>query len=311
MDGYGDTLIWRVGPEGYAWHDGKVEHFPQEWDDGMQIPGIPYYWTWGTFNAQKIFHWDGSKTTLLDRPVAEIDGLQFIGNRAVWTERNGDSYVSWYCEGDTPKRLESSYPSNGGATMTAKRLVWLGSDGGPNRAVILRENGQTREILPPSSDRKNMVVTDEMVAWMENGSVMVWRGDSAMRISDATDINTNLYGHGPKLAWYLFEAGGKRPFYFYDGSTVSILKEYPAEFLLRNIIMNDKGMWIQGWLGFDTYHEWFDGTGFRSLGNLGTGLAHLTATHAYGSLFFAALSPHPPGCGDNAVFSNYLMGSDL
>lgn len=231
--GLGDSVFWRVDTTAYLWHDGKVDSFPQEWDGGIQIPGLPSFWRLG-FADQKLYYWDGSETRQLEHPLADFVEFYASGNRLVWNEYTDSSEV-WHFDGTVLRKLESPYRKNIAVRISPKRLAWLaGND--EALAVMLYENGQVREIAPPANKRGNLVVTDDMVAWVDGGGVVAYRDGALQYLSTALeiDMNTRLAAHGKELIWTLTYIP---PYtvYYHDGETTRALEDTAGGTAFRSL----------------------------------------------------------------------------
>ena len=302
--GFGDSVFWRVDTTGYVWHDGDVDSIPQEWDGGIQIPGVPYFWRVG-FASSRIYYWDGSKTILLDHPLANVVEFKFSGNRLVWNEEQPSARTLWYFNGSSIRQLTTGSQSAIAPRISPNRVAWLGANGIGNSVSIL-ENDVIRELLPGDVERSDLVLTDDIVAWVESGSVRVYQDGTIKTLDAPTDMNTNLFAYGKRVAWTLSYMAPNTLIY-YDGEKVHNLKDYPNGTFIPFIEMNSKGMLIRVWVNQDAGTEWYDGAGFREVGNIGSFQAYLSETHAYGFVDYQSAFNPPNACTTPAGNTSYIL----
>lgn len=302
--GLGDSIFWRVDTNGYVWYDGQINSIPQQWDGGIQIPGVPYFWHVG-FALSQIYFWDGTKTKILDHPLADLVEFKFSGNRLVWNENQPSVRTLWYFNGSTLRQLNTASQSGISPRISPHRVAWLGANGVGNPIYIL-ENDVVRELLPGDVERSDLVLTDDIVTWIESGSVWVYQDGVIKTIDAPTDMNTNLFAYGKRIAWSLSYIAPNTLIY-YDGEKVHNLKDYPNGTIIPFIEMNAKGMLIRVWVDQTVSTEWYDGGGFRIVGNTGSDQVYLSETHAYGFIEYQSAFNPKNACTTPVGSTSYIL----
>ena len=311
--GHGDSLFWRNDSLTHVWRDGKTEAHPQEFDDGYQVPGAPYYWLWGTGKSMRVCHWDGSRTVIWDHPPGDFDGIRFEGNRATWNEWIGAGSRIWIWEGaNAPIRLETRHAGAGAAILTPRGATWTESDGGSTIYLQTMEDGVIREEAIEVGTEYRLALTDTLLAWVQDGHIKVHRNGETKTVSDQVDYNTYPKARGSRVAWSVDDADRRPSIWYYDGNAPRVAKRYGAGALVREVLFNGKGMLMRVWRDNTEIldEDWFDGKTVHSLGNLGLEEIRLTERRAYGMLRID-IAKAGGDCSDKNGYAGLFLGSDL